>query len=322
MSVAALRSEIHVSMKSTLTTRSPSQGKTADIRNGLLLGLVGVVCFSLTLPATRVAVPQLGPVVVGFGRAIPAAVLAAALLAFRREPFPKSHALAIAATGLGVVVGFPLFTALALQFVPAIHAAVVIGFLPAATAIFAAVRGSERPSVAFWCGSAVGLVTIIAFAEILGAGGLRAADVFLLLAVLCSGYGYAEGGRISRELSGWRVICWGLVLTAPLLLLPVALAIARSGLHSNAAGWAGFTYVSVVSMLLGFFAWYAGLSLGGIARVGQIQLIQLPLTVLWSALFLHERVTIVTVAAASLVVASAFAVVQLRVARRGGNQVT
>lgn len=285
-----------------------------DVRVGLLLGFIGVVCFSLTLPATRVAVPELGAIVVGLGRAVVAATLAGLLLALRRERFPKSHALAIVTTGLGVVVAFPLLSAFALRTVPAVHGAVIVGFLPAATALFATVRGGERPSTLFWLGSGLGFAAVLAFAAIQGAGSLQVPDLLLLSAVACAAYGYAEGARVSRELGGWRVICWALVLTGPVLVLPVAYDIVRQGgLHADAVAWAGFAYVAIVSMFLGFFAWYAGLARGGIARVGQLQLIQLPLTALWGVVLLREQLTRATLIAGLIVVASAAAVVRLRV---------
>jgi drug/metabolite transporter (DMT)-like permease len=290
------------------TTRKEAQG-------GLLLGLIGVVSFSLTLPATRVAVPELGPIVVGLGRAVVAAALAGLVLALRREPFPKSYALTIVTTGLGVVIAFPLLSAFALRTVPAVHGAVIVGFLPAATAVFATLRGGERPSAFFWLGSGLGLAAIVAFAEVQGAGSLQAPDLLLLLAVAAAAYGYAEGARVSRALGGWRVICWALVLTAPVLILPVGYDIVRQGgLHAHAVAWAGFAYVAIVSMFLGFFAWYAGLARGGIARVGQLQLIQLPLTALWGVLLLREELSRATLIAGFVVIASAAAVVRLRVA--------
>jgi drug/metabolite transporter (DMT)-like permease len=283
----------------------------------VLLGLIGVVSFSLTLPATRVAVPQLGAIVVGLGRAVVAAVLAGVLLALRREPFPKAHALALVTTGLGVVVAFPLLSALALRTVPAVHGAVIVGFLPAATAVFATVRAGERPSGLFWLGSGIGLAAIVGFAEARGAGSLQSADILLLLAVVAGAYGYAEGARVSRELDGWRVICWALVLTAPVLVLPVGYDVVRQGgLHADAAAWTGFAYVAVVSMFLGFFAWYAGLARGGIARVSQLQLIQLPLTAFWGVVLLREQLSGATVIAGCAVIASAAAVARLRVARQ------
>jgi drug/metabolite transporter (DMT)-like permease len=282
---------------------------------GLLLGFIGVLCFSLTLPATRVAVPELGAVVVGLGRAVVAAALAGLLLALRREPFPKSHSLAIVTTGLGVVVAFPLLSALALRTVPAVHGAVIVGFLPAATAVWATLRAGERPSRLFWLGSGLGLAAILAFAQVQGAGSFQAPDILLFLAVGAGAYGYAEGARVSRELGGWRVICWALVLTAPALVLPVGYDIVRQGgLHADAAAWGGFAYVAIVSMFLGFFAWYAGLARGGIARVGQLQLVQLPLTALWGVVLLREHLSAATVVAGFIVVASAAAAVRLRVA--------
>lgn len=293
------------------------QTQPRDLRIGLLLGLIGVVSFSFTLPAMRVAVPQLGPVVVGLGRAVVAAGLAAALLMLRREPFPKIHAWALAATGLGVVIGFPLLSALALRTVPAAHGAVIVGFLPAATAVFAKLRAGERPGHAFWLGSALGLTSVVVFAEVQGAGSVRAPDIFLILAVVAAAFGYAEGARVSRELGGWRVICWALVLTAPVLLIPVGYEIVRQGgLYANATGWAGFAYLAAVSAFLGFFPWYAGLARGGIARVGQLQLIQLPLTVLWGALLLGEKISPATLVAGFGVLASAAAVLRLRVTVR------
>ncbi len=279
--------------------------------------MLGVVSFSLTLPATRVAVPELGAVVVAFGRAIVAATLAGTLLVLRREPFPASHVIALIATGLGVVVGFPLFSAVALNTVPAVHAAVIVGFTPAATAVFATLRDHERPSLAFWIASALGLVAIIVFAELQGAGALRLPDLLLLLAVASAAFGYTEGARVSREIGGWRTICWALVLTAPLLIIPVGLdVLRRGGLQASPSAWIGFGYVGVISMFLGFFAWYAGLARGGTARVSQLQLIQFPLTALWGALLLGETVGIGTVVVGGVVVATAATAVRLRV---GGN---
>ena len=286
----------------------------ANTRIGLLLGLLGVVCFSLTLPATRIAVPQLGAIVVAFGRAIVAAALAGVLLALRREQFPIFHIRALITTGLGVVVGFPLFSAMALKTVPAVHGAVIVGFTPAATAVFATIRDRERSSLAFWVASALGLVAIVIFAEVQGAGTVRPSDLLLLLAVASAAYGYVEGARVARKIGGWRTICWALVLTAPMLTIPVGLEVLRrGGLHASLSAWIGFAYVAVISMFLGFFAWYSGLALGGTARVGQLQLLQLPLTVLWGALFLGESVGVRTVGIAAVVVASAATAVRFRI---------
>ncbi|HTT69941.1 MAG TPA: DMT family transporter [Anaeromyxobacteraceae bacterium] len=274
--------------------------------SGLVLGALGVLAFSFTLPATRLAVADLDGAVVGLGRAVVAAALAAVTLAVRGEPFPRrAHWPRLAVVSLGVVVGFPLFSALALRNVPASHGAVIVGLLPAATAVMAALRAGERPSLAFWISSFLGLLAVLAFAAALGAGRPQAADLLIFVAVLLGALGYAEGGALSRELGGWQVISWALVLSAPVLGPVVALRAAVHGLSASPAAWVGFAYVALVSQFLGFFAWYRGLALGGVARVGQLQLAQPVLTLLWSALLLRERVTGPTVVAAAAVLLSA-----------------
>jgi drug/metabolite transporter (DMT)-like permease len=275
------------------------------IRAGYLLGFLGVLAFSVTLPATRAAVPELGGTTVGLGRALVAALLAAALLMARRErPPDRRYWGGLVIVAIGVVIGFPLLSAIALQFVPASHGAVVVGLLPAMTAVMAVVRGGERPPLLFWLACLAGVVAVLVFAAVQGAGRPQAADLLLLGAVLAAGLGYAEGGKLSRDLGGWQVISWALLLAAPLLVVPVGLSIARHGLSASPGAWLGFAYVAVVSMFLGFFAWYRGLALGGIARVGQMQLLQPVLTLVWAALFLGEAIDLPTALAALLVVAS------------------
>lgn len=293
----------------TATNGALRKGGPAPQAQGTLYGLLGVLAFSLTLPATRAAVPELGGIVVGLGRAVVAAVLAGALLLLLRErpPAPR-HRPGLAIVALGVVVGFPLCSALALRSVPAVHGAVVVGLLPAATAVMAVLRAGERPPLPFWLASAAGVGAVLLFAAAQGAGALQAADGLLLAAVALGALGYAEGGRLARELGGWRVICWALILAAPFLAPPVLLVVARDGLaawrDAGPSAWLGFAYVALVSMFLGFFAWYRGLALGGVARVGQIQLLQPVLTLGWAALLLDETVDGQTLLASGLVIGS------------------
>ena len=269
------------------------------------LGFLGVVLFSFSLPATKVAVPELGVAVVGVGRAVVAGLLAAVVLAIRRErPPERRHWPGLAIGALGITVGFPVLTALALQEVPAAHGAVVVGLLPAATAVMATLRAGERPPRLFWLACGAGVVAVLLFAAAEGAGQPQPADALLGLAVVSAAIGYAEGGRIAREIGGWRVICWTVTLAAPVLALPVGLIAARDGLEAGPRAWAGFAYLSVVSMFLGFFAWYRGLALGGVARVGQTQLAQPVLTLVWSALLLGETIRARTVVASVLVIGS------------------
>ncbi|PYM55597.1 MAG: EamA family transporter [Candidatus Rokuibacteriota bacterium] len=267
-------------------------------------GSLGVVSFSLTLPATKVAVVDLGGTVVGLGRALVAAGLAALLLRVRRERWPSRAELpSLIVVAAGVVVGFPLLSAWAIRLVPASHGAVVTGLLPLATAVMAATRAGERPSWTFWLVSAAGLGAVLVFAATIGGGAPRAADSLLLGAVAAAGLGYAEGARLARTLGDWQVICWALLLSAPVVIWPVAWWVATHGLHARPGAWLGFAYVSVVSMFLGFFAWYRGLALGGIAKVGQLQLAQPVLTLAWSALLLGETLTTPTVVASIVILA-------------------
>lgn len=282
----------------------------------LLLGFLGVLGFSFSLPATRLAVEDLDATFVGLGRAVVAALLGGLLLAALRQPLPRRDQLArLGLVALGVVVGFPLFTALALRELTSAHGAVVVGLLPAATAVMAVLRAGERPTTGFWLASAAGLVAVLAFAFTQGAG-VQVADGLVLAAVAFGALGYAEGGALARELGGWQTICWALVLSMP-LVAPAALIAALTGdLAGGAQAWLGFSYVSLVSMFLGFFVWYAGLARGGVAKIGQVQLAQPVLTLAWSVVLLGEQVSGATVAAAVAVLACVGATQRTRVARR------
>jgi drug/metabolite transporter (DMT)-like permease len=292
--------------------------ESSRTREGLLFGALGILAFSMTLPATRAAVPELGSTFVGLGRSIVAAALAVALLALRRERLPeRRYWPRLALVACGVVVGFPLLSAIALRSMPSSHGAVLVGFAPAATAIAAVFRARERPSLTFWLVSAAGLAAVLAFAAAQGAGRPTAGDALMLLAISSAAVGYAEGGALARELGGWRVLCWALVMSVPVLLPIVLLNLDTAGLpsHVSLRAWAGFAYVSGISMFLGFFAWYRGLALGGVARVSQVQLLQPLLTLGWSALLLGEEVGRGTLGAALLVVACVLGSVRSRVQR-------
>jgi len=281
-------------------------------RRGLLWGILGVAAFSLTLPATRVAVAAMDPVFIGLGRAIVAALLAGGVLYVTRAPWPpRSLWPRLAVVAAGVVVGFPLFSAWAMRYVPAAHGAVVVGLLPLATALAGAWLAHERPSRRFWLCALGGSTVVIGFALLKGGGALHAADLLLVAAVASAAIGYAEGARLSRHMEGWQVISWALVLSAPLLVVPTALAADRGLAQAPWTAWLGFAYVAVVSMYLGFFAWYKGLALGGIAAVGQVQLLQPFLTIFASAWLLGEQIDAATYVAAGLVIGS------IAIGRRG-----
>jgi drug/metabolite transporter (DMT)-like permease len=272
---------------------------------GTVYALVGIVAFSMSLVATRVAVPELGGVTVGLGRALVAAFLAGIVLLARGERWPQKRLIVpLLVTALGVVAGFPIFTSIALQTVPAIHSVVIVGLLPAFTAVFAVVRARERVNALFWAAVLLGVVGIVIFAVTEGAGSLRLEDAYLLAAVILGALGYAEGGRLAKELGGWRVICWALVLSAPFLIVPVLLNLPATLSSITPKAWLGFSYVSAVSMFLGFFAWYHGMALAGIARSSQLQLLQPLLSVSWAAWLLNESIQPQTVIALVIVLLS------------------
>ncbi|TGD99045.1 DMT family transporter [Methylobacterium nonmethylotrophicum] len=266
-------------------------------------GLLGVVIFSGSLPATRVAVGGFSPLFLTSARAVIAAILGAALLWGLRQKRPERTDLAsLAIVAFGVVVGFPLLTALALQHVTSAHSIVFIGLLPLATALFGVLRGGERPRAAFWLFSLVGSAAVAGFALFQGGPGSLAGDLLMLAAILLCGLGYAEGAALSRRLGGWQVISWALVLALP-AMAGLALATRPAGVAGvSAPAWLGLAYVSVFSMLVGFVFWYRGLARGGIAGVGQLQLLQPFLGLALAGLLLGEPVAPSMVAVTGLVV--------------------
>lgn len=272
----------------------------------LLLGAIGVTCFSVTFPATTAAESSFSPLLVGMGRSVIAAVLAITVLAGRRQPLlpPRAAVPRLLVVAGTVCMGFGLLSALALRQVDSVHGAVLTGLIPAATAGMAVLRAGERPRPAYWAALVLGLAVVIAFAVAQGGGRLRRADVLLLIAIAVAGLGYAEGGALAREYGGWRVICWALVLALPVTLPVTAAAVSTDPPGQVSAGAVlGLGYVGVVSMCLGFFAWYQGLALGGVARVGRLQLAQPALTLIWSAVLLGEPVGWLSAAAATAVIA-------------------
>ncbi|HEY0738115.1 MAG TPA: DMT family transporter [Herpetosiphonaceae bacterium] len=279
-------------------SHTPSVSSTTA---GWFYGLLGMLSFSLTLPATRVAVAELNPIFVGLGRALVAAALAAILLKLTQQPVPsRSQIKSLLLVAAGVVVGFPILSAWALRIVPASHGAIMLGLLPLATVIAGVLRAGDRPSRGFWAASSAGSSVVIVFAIVSGGGHIQGADLALLVAVIAAAIGYAEGARLAREIGSWQVICWALLIAAPFLLVPVGLTLLR-GVHGSPSAWIGFAYVSVFSMFLGFFAWYRGLALGGVARVGQLQLLQPFFTLGASALLLGEQITPATILVALVV---------------------
>lgn len=270
---------------------------------GLGYGSLAVLGFSLSLPAARVAVVDLDPTIVGLGRSVVAAVLAVLVLIFTKQPIPpKRYWQSLLIAAFGVVLGFPLLSAWAMQRLPAAYGGVVIGLIPLATAIVATLRVRERPSRKFWMASFTGTGTILLFMAISGSGTLQIADLALIGAVVSAAIGYVEGAKLAAHLGSWQVICWALVIVAPITVIPVSLSILNQGLQASPLSWGAFAYGSLFPQFLCFFAWYHGMNLGGIAKIGQLQLVQPFLTLLFSGLFLGENITPLMLVCAAIVI--------------------
>jgi drug/metabolite transporter (DMT)-like permease len=266
-------------------------------------GLLGVIIFSGSLPATRAAVADFSPMFLTSARAAIAALLGAVFLFVLRQSRPgRSDAFSLAIVALGVVVGFPLLTGLALQHITAAHSIVFIGLLPLATAMFGVLRGGERPKPVFWLFSIIGAATVAGFALLRSGGGSVVGDLLMIAAILLCGLGYAEGATLSRRFGGWQVISWALLLSLPLMVAIALVTLPHGWSGIGVPAWIGLGYVSVFSMLVGFVFWYRGLALGGIASVGQLQLLQPFLGLILAAIFLHEPITWAMIASTVVVV--------------------
>jgi drug/metabolite transporter (DMT)-like permease len=269
--------------------------------------LLGVVLFSFSVPLTKVAVEGFDPFLTATGRAVIAGALAVVLLAWRHVPRPPHDQLQpLLVTMLGAVFGWPILLALALERTTAAHAAVIAAFMPLTTALIAVLRTHERVSWQFWAAAGAGTVALLAFALSRGGaeGGDLYADALVACAVVASSWCYVEGASVTKAMPGWQVISWVVVLALP-LTVPASVVIwlvTHASYDPTAGAWTSLVLLGVSSMYLGFFAWYRGLALAGIARGSQVQQLQALLTLAWSALLLDERVTRGTVLAAVAVI--------------------
>jgi drug/metabolite transporter (DMT)-like permease len=262
---------------------------------GMLLGLFAVCLFSLTLPVTRLALESFHPVFIATGRALLATVLASIYLLAGRHRLPTRQEFKyLLLVVMGVGIGFPVFTALAMQRVDASHGGVMLGIMPLITAACGALLFKERPTRGFWIMALIGSALVIIFSLLRGNGALHWADLSLLVAVVTGSIAYAVGGQLSKSLGGLQVISWALVMTAPLLLAPVLYFAPDTLTSVTPSAWAGFLYAALISQFLAFLPWFRGLALGGIARVGQTQLIQPFMTIIVSAWLLGEEIDLMT----------------------------
>lgn len=305
-------------MPNSQQTGSDPQGLSSSLRLGLLLGLVGVTIFGITLPMTRIAVLELTPSFVTFGRALIAAALAACVLVLTRTRLPPRETWpTLAIFGLCVTIGYPLLMGMAMQYAPASHGGVVLAVQPLITALASMKVAGERPSSAFWTCSLAGTAAALTYAVLSSAGTLELhwADLLLAGAAAAGSYGYAMGGHLTHRMPGWQVISWALVIMAPLMLVLLLLAGLPDFRTVSWKAWGCLLYVGVFAMYLGFFAWNRGLAIGGIAKVGQMQLVQPFITLAASALLLGEHIGWMEIGFSVLVVGLVALGSRMRVAR-------
>lgn len=275
----------------TVTTITTTK-LTENASSGWVNGFLGILIFSGSLPATRVAVLDFDPIFLTVARATIAGIIALCILQIFKEKRPtKAQLFPLVIVAIGVVLGFPLLSALALQYVTSAHSIVFVGVLPLSTAVFGVMRGGERPQPAFWFFSVMGSLLVIGFAVVQGLSASPLGDILMLLAVLLCGLGYAEGAKLSKTLGGWQVISWALVLSLPFMLPLTLLLLPSSFVGISTDAWIGLVYVSLFSMFIGFVFWYRGLAQGGIAAVGQLQLLQPFFGLALAATLLHETVS-------------------------------
>ncbi|WP_353134062.1 DMT family transporter [Pseudopedobacter sp.] len=275
-----------------MSTQTASHKRSTSITNGWVNGFIGVLIFSGSLPATRAAVLDFDPVFLTVARASIAGLIAVLVLLIAKEKRPeKNQLLPLATVAIGVVAGFPLLSALALQYITSAHSLVFLGLLPLVTASFGVLRGGERPQPIFWLFSIIGSLLVIGYAVSQGLKASPIGDLFMLGAVILCGFGYAEGAKLSKTLGGWQVISWSLVLSLPLVLPLLFILFPPSFSEISAPAWIGLAYVSLFSMFIGFIFWYRGLAQGGIAAVGQLQLLQPFFGLALAYALLHEEIT-------------------------------
>jgi drug/metabolite transporter (DMT)-like permease len=259
---------------------------------GMLIGFIGVAIFSLTLPFTRIAVQEMTPFYVSFGRGIIAGVCGALLLLLTKSPLPtRSQFKKLLITALGVVYGFPIFTSLAMKTLPSAHSGIVLGILPLAMSAMGAIRFRERPSFAYWVTAICGTLLVLVYSMVDG-GGLALGDIWLLLAIVTAAIGYSEGGKLAEEMGAIKVISWAMAMTLP-INIPATYLFANTALTDLSTNvFISFLYIGLFSAFIGFFFWYRGIALGGVARVGQVQLLQPFLTLIGAYLLLGEPITL------------------------------
>ena len=272
---------------------------------GMLIGFIGILIFSLTLPVSKIAVLSFDPYFIAFGRATLAATVALVYLIYKKEPMPpKADFTKFAVIALGVVFGFPIFTTVAMAEGSSSHGAVILGMMPLATTVIGVIRFKERPSLGFWLVSLLGAALVVVYALLKSSGTFTYIDGLLVLGGICACVGYVEGGELSRKMNPRAVISWALVISLPINILMSYATFNAQYFDASSIAWTSFIYLSLFPMFIGFFFWYEGLAIGGIARVSQVQLIQPFCTLLAASVLLGDSLTMMNLVFAFLVVST------------------
>ena len=269
---------------------------------GMLIGFVGISIFSLSLPFTQMAVNEMSPFFVAFARASIAGICALILLIFTKSKFPnKIQIRRLIIIVIGVIYGFPIFTSIAMKTLPSSHSGIVLGILPLAMSLFAAIKYKEKPSSSFWMISIFGTFIVISYTFIDNNGSLMIEDLWLLFAILFAAIGYSEGGTLAKEMGSIGVISWALVISLPINIFASYLFYEINYSSISFQAIISLTYVGLFSMFIGFFFWYKGIAIGGISRVGQVQLIQPFLTIVGAYFLTNEKITTLNILFAFMV---------------------
>ncbi|MBU3635774.1 DMT family transporter [Polynucleobacter sp. es-GGE-1] len=284
---------------------------------GMLIGFIGILIFSLTLPVSKIAILSFNPYFIAFGRACLAGLVALAYLVYKQAPFPsKTDLVKLIVIALGIVFGFPIFTTVAMKEGSSSHGAVILGMMPLATTVIGVLRFKERPSLGFWFVSLLGAALVVIYALLKSAGSFTYIDGLLVLGGICACVGYVEGGELSRKMNPRAVISWALVISLPINIVMSYLTFHSEYWSADAIAWTSFVYLSLFPMFLGFFFWYEGLAIGGIARVSQVQLIQPFCTLIAASIFLGDHPTLMNMVFAFLVVSTVILSKKMLVKRR------
>ena len=272
---------------------------------GMLIGFIGILIFSLTLPVSKITLLSFNPYFIAFGRATLAGAVALAYLIYKNEHAPtKVDFVKFVVIALGVVFGFPIFTTVAMTHGSSSHGAVILGMMPLATTVIGVLRFKERPSLGFWLVSLLGAGLVVLYALLKNSGSFTYVDGLLVLGGISACIGYVEGGELSRRMNPRAVISWALVISLPLNILMTYLTYQQDYINAGAIAWSSFIYLSLFPMFLGFFFWYEGLAIGGIARVSQVQLMQPFCTLVAASILLGDSLTMMNLIFAVLVVST------------------